>query len=79
MGLPPEDVDWTRINIVVHFGGAYPTNSPPYTNITYDPSTGLANTQKGVEYEYGNDRDQTVAMTEAHPRLVQTGDIGRLI
>jgi GH18 family chitinase/regulation of enolase protein 1 (concanavalin A-like superfamily) len=55
MGLPPEDVNWDGINIVVHFGGAYPTTTPPYTNITYDPSTGLANTQKGVEYEYGND------------------------
>jgi GH18 family chitinase len=55
MGLPPEDVDWTRINIVVHFGGAYPTTTSPYTNITYDPATGLANTQKGIEYEYGND------------------------
>jgi GH18 family chitinase len=55
MGLPPEDINWTGITHVIHFGGSLPTANPPYTNITFDPATGLANSRHALEYEYGQD------------------------
>jgi GH18 family chitinase len=55
MGLPPEDINWSGITHVVHFGGSLPTASPPYTNITFDPVTGLANSVAALDYEYGAD------------------------